>query len=103
MICRNPEAELVALADHKNRNELGLEEFRVPFFNSPETLLDSGLDFEVVNIATPNGLHATHAMVCLENGKHVIIEKPLALHSKDAADLASLAHSKGLRVFPVMQ
>lgn len=47
-------------------------------------------------IATPAGLHATHARLLLEAGKDVLVEKPLAMALKDARDLTKLARREGL-------
>jgi UDP-N-acetyl-2-amino-2-deoxyglucuronate dehydrogenase len=103
MIRRENEAELVAMVDVRSMVECGAENFEVPFFNSIEELLGSGLDFDVVNICTPNGLHAAQAIAALEAKKHVVCEKPMGL-SKDNCEkviFKSLQMSK--YVFCVMQ
>jgi len=104
MISRNPESELIGLADVKNHGELDLHDFPgIPFFDSAGELLKSGLEFDVVSICTPNGLHAEQAIMCLEAGKHVVCEKPMGL-SKDRCEkiiYTALQHSK--QVFCVMQ
>lgn len=103
MICREPGAELVALCDIRFREELLIEDYAVPFFSSLEDLLDADLSLDVVNICTPNGLHAGMALRAIEKGFHVVIEKPMALSSQDAEKIvfASLKHHK--QVFCVMQ
>lgn len=58
MISRNPECELVALIDVECPAKLGLEKYDVPFFDSVQSFLNSGIEADVINIATPNGLHA---------------------------------------------
>lgn len=103
MIRREDEAELVALVDIRNPQECGVEDMDVPFFNSIEDLLDSDLDFDVVNVCTPNGLHAAQSIAALEKKKHVVCEKPMGL-SKDNCEkviFKSLQVSKN--VFCVMQ
>jgi predicted dehydrogenase len=50
-------------------------------------LLEADLKPDVINIATPNGLHASQAIQCLDAGTHVVIEKPFAL-STTAAELS---------------
>lgn len=103
MISREEESELVALVDIRTKEECGAENFDVPFFNSVEELLESDLEFDVVNVCTPNGLHATQSIAALEKGKHVVCEKPMGL-SKDACEkviFKSLQMSKN--VFCVMQ
>jgi UDP-N-acetyl-2-amino-2-deoxyglucuronate dehydrogenase len=103
MITRNDECELVALADIKQKNLLGIEKYEVPFFNSIEALLDSGIEMDVVNIATPNGFHAMHALSALDYGRHVVVEKPFALNINDGKKVLAKASDKGRHVFPVMQ
>src|SRR5215213_5861401 len=41
-------------------------------------------DVDAIYIATPHQLHADHAVMALEHGKHVIVEKPMALTVADA-------------------
>jgi len=49
-----------------------------------------------VIVATPAASHAPLARRALDAGKHVFVEKPLALSTKDAAELARAADDKGL-------
>ena len=49
---------------------------------------------ELVIIATPNDSHFELAKKALEHGKHVVVEKPIALNSKDADTLLKLAQEK---------
>jgi predicted dehydrogenase len=103
MISRNEECELVALVDVKDRTTLGIEKHDVPFFPSVEALFNAGLDFDVVNIASPNGFHAEQAMACLDARKHVVIEKPIALSKQDAEKVIFKALHVHRHVFAVMQ
>ena len=66
MVLRNDEATLVAMCDIKPANELDVEKYNVPFFSSVEEMLASDLEFDVVNICTPNGLHAGQSIQALE-------------------------------------
>jgi predicted dehydrogenase len=105
MVKRNSEAQLVALIDTDTKKQTELNNLYpgVPFFDSVESFLESGLKADVVNIATPNGLHADQAKDCLTAGMHVVIEKPMGL-SKQACEeviYKALHHSK--HVFCVMQ
>ena len=50
---------------------------------------DPGVD--VVSITTPNGLHRAMAEAALRAGKHVWLEKPMALTLQDAQAMADLA------------
>ena len=103
MIRREGEAELVALVDVRTVKECDAEHFDVPFFKSVEELLESNIDVDVINICTPNGLHAQQSLMALEAKKHVVCEKPMGL-SKDNCEkviFKSLQMSKN--VFCVMQ
>jgi UDP-N-acetyl-2-amino-2-deoxyglucuronate dehydrogenase len=103
MVNRDPESELVALVDIRTKEECGAENFDVPFFKSMDELLQSNLNFDVVNVCTPNGLHAEQAILALEHKKHVVCEKPMGL-SKDSCEkviFKSLQMSR--QVFCVMQ
>lgn len=103
MIARNPESELVALVDVKKKDSLGIDSFKVPFYNSLTDLLNSGIVVDVINIATPNGFHASQALECLGARKHVVIEKPMALNKVDAEKVIYKALHVHKHVFAVMQ
>jgi UDP-N-acetyl-2-amino-2-deoxyglucuronate dehydrogenase len=103
MIKREPQAELVGLIDIKPKEKLNIESFDVPFFHSLKDFLSSGVEADVINIATPNGFHASQALECLEAKKHVVIEKPLALTKKDAEKVIFKALHVHKHVFAVMQ
>ena len=53
---------------------------------------------DAIYIATPNSLHFENAMLCLENGKHVLCEKPFTTSSTDAEKLYAFAQSKKLLI-----
>jgi len=103
MISREAESELVALIDVRSKEECGAESFDVPFFKTVDELLEAGIEFDVLNVCTPNGLHAAQSIQGLSNGKHIVCEKPMGL-SKDNCEkviFKSLQMSKN--VFCVMQ
>ena len=103
MVCRNTESRLVALCDIRPADELGIEAYPVPFYNSPEAMLDAHPEIEVLNICVPNALHAPMAMMAMGKGRHVVIEKPMALHSEDARKVVECSRRTGCKVFCVMQ
>src|SRR5437763_1334033 len=77
MIRRNPEAELTAMCDIKDKSEVGLADLDVPFLHSMDELVQSDIEYDVVSVCSPNGLHAEHTLKALENKKNVVIEKPM--------------------------
>lgn len=103
MIVRNEEAELVALVDVKPKAELGLENYKAPFFSTLDELLASDIEIDVINIATPNGYHAEQAIACLDARKHVVVEKPMALNKIDAEKVIYKALNVHKQIFAVMQ
>ena len=103
MIINNNEADLVALCDIKQKNALNIDNFNVPFFSSIDDLLNSNIDVDVVNICTPNGLHAEQSIKALEHNKHVVCEKPISLTKASAEKIIFKSLQVSKHVFTVMQ
>lgn len=55
-------------------------------------------DIDIVTIATESGYHAKHAIDCLNAGKHVIVEKPMALSTKDADEMIKSAKKNNVKL-----
>lgn len=104
MIYQNPDAELAACCDIIPRDSLDLPAYqRMSFFPSLDEMLASQHGLDVVNICTPNGLHAAMALKVLKAGCHVVIEKPMALNQVDAENILLTAERNKRMVFCVMQ
>jgi myo-inositol 2-dehydrogenase/D-chiro-inositol 1-dehydrogenase len=89
-----PDAQVVAVADIKtDRVHWMAERFGIERqFNDYRDLLDCA-DVEAVGILTPTASHAEIGLASLESGKHVLIEKPLALNLEECDQLiASASH-----------
>jgi predicted dehydrogenase len=97
------EARLTAVADIKhNRADNFSKKYGVPAHYDHRALLDRP-DIDAVSICVPSGLHAKVAVDALEAGKHVLVEKPIALTLDDADRMIGLAEKKGLRLGVVLQ
>lgn len=59
-----------------------------------ELAADESLD--VVYVATPHPIHHGAARLCLEAGRHVLVEKPFTTSVADGEDLVALARERGL-------
>ncbi|AXE37211.1 Gfo/Idh/MocA family protein [Acidipropionibacterium virtanenii] len=59
-------------------------------------------DVDVVYVATPHALHAEHARLALEAGKHVLVEKSFTLTRAQAVELRDLAAANGLFLMEAM-
>ena len=103
MVRRNPEAELVAVCDTLPKDKLNLNDLKEKFYSSVEELLSAHPEVEVVNICTPNGLHAQHSYTALDAGKHIVCEKPMALTKADCETMIFKALQNQKTVFCVMQ
>ncbi|HEX5003452.1 MAG TPA: Gfo/Idh/MocA family oxidoreductase [Bacteroidia bacterium] len=103
MVRRNPEAELVGVCDILPGPPAQITEWGVPYFSSSKEMLAALPDIDVVNICTPNGLHATNALEALNSKKHVVLEKPMALSKADCEKIIFKALQVHKNVFCVMQ
>ncbi len=65
-------------------------------------LIDSR-DVDVVTICTPSGLHAEMAIAAMQAGKHVLVEKPIALSLEDADRMLATAAATGRKLGVVLQ
>jgi phthalate 4,5-cis-dihydrodiol dehydrogenase len=87
----DPRVELVAAADPRRE---ALEKFRKDYggrtYSSVEELC-ADPSVEVVYIATPHQLHAPQARLAASKGKHVLVEKPMALTMDDCRAMIDAA------------
>lgn len=103
MIIQNPQSELVAVCDIRSAEDCKTSYQGVPFYSSIDELLEKETDLDVINICTPNGLHAEMALKSLEKGLHVVVEKPMALTRADAERVVFKSLERHRNVFCVMQ
>ena len=104
MIRRNPNAELVAVADtNPALKETAEKDFGAKYFSSIEELLAADLKLDVVNICTPNGHHAQQSILALEKMYHVVCEKPMGLTKADCERVIFKSLNVGRQIFCVMQ
>jgi predicted dehydrogenase len=96
-------AKLVAVCDIvPERAEALAKQYGARAYTTPEDFLnDAEIDF--VNVCTPSGLHAEHAIAALEHGKHVLCEKPMALTVADAERMRDAAKKADRMLFVVKQ
>ena len=51
---------------------------------------------DVIYVATPHPYHYENTLMCLNAGKHVLVEKPFAMNARQAGEMIALARQKGL-------
>ncbi|MEM8735154.1 MAG: Gfo/Idh/MocA family oxidoreductase [Planctomycetota bacterium] len=84
------------LGSSASKSQAAAEQLGIPkAYDSLEDLL---ADEEVacVHVTSPNQAHFEQAKRCLQSGKHVLCEKPLAMNSQETAELIKVAEASGL-------
>lgn len=98
-----PGISLVACADVSiEQSRFFGEKYSIPYFRSLDELLSWG-QFDVLCICTPSGMHASHAITAMQSGKHVVVEKPMALRLEDADRMIEDSDRHGVHLFVVKQ
>ncbi len=89
--------EIVAAAD---LNPASLQKFKETFgvaktFSDYGQMLNGVKGIDAVDICTPNGLHAEHTIAALRAGKHVLVEKPMAMNAREGQQMLDAARKAG--------
>lgn len=71
------------------------DRFAIPTAHGSYAELVADPAIDVIYVATPHNRHLEHATLALEAGKHVVVEKPLALNAEQARQLAGIAAATG--------
>lgn len=104
VIDAEPQAELVAFCDvdaDKLTYYAELYPNAKPFTDYEKMLRDSGAD--VICICTPHGLHAIMSIQAAYAGRHVLVEKPMALSSIESERMIAAARQNGVHLYVVKQ
>jgi len=92
----DPRVRVTAAADlHRDHLERFEREFGGFTFTGAADLCASPL-VDVVYVATPHELHVAHATLAAMHGKHVLVEKPMALTLEDCDRMIHAAESAGV-------
>jgi UDP-N-acetyl-2-amino-2-deoxyglucuronate dehydrogenase len=95
--------ELVAVCDvDPTRVEQAAKERGVECFTSYEKMLKES-NADVITIATPSGLHTDQGVAAARAGKHVVMEKPMAISLTGADALVHACDKAGVQLFVVKQ
>jgi predicted dehydrogenase len=96
-------AKLVAVCDPvRARADAVASRFGVPAHYDIDDFLGRK-DIDAVSVLTPSGLHPQHVIACARAGKHVVVEKPMALRLSDADDMIRACDEAGVKLFIVKQ
>lgn len=78
-------------------------EFACKSYLSIDLLLLQEPQIDIICVCSPNGLHAEHAILSLRAGKHVLVEKPLAIVAADARKMIAESTRAERKLFVVKQ
>jgi predicted dehydrogenase len=98
-----PDTSVVAVGSRRQEtaDEFG-ERFDVPHrYPSYEALVEDP-DVDVVYVATPHPGHHPAALMAIEAGKAVLVEKPFTLNAREARELVSAARERGVFLMEAM-
>lgn len=93
-----PDVEIVAVCDRaRDKAATAARKFGIPeIYTSLDEMLGSAVN--VVHVLLPPDLHFEASQRILESGRHVFLEKPMALGSAECRELANLASEKNLKL-----
>jgi predicted dehydrogenase len=88
-----PEAQLIGVTDQSvERAQTVADRHKARAFRTADELLPH---IDVVSVAVPTSGHYAVAKACLQAGKHVLVEKPIAATPAEAQELVQLAKQRG--------
>jgi predicted dehydrogenase len=91
-----PGAELVAVANHREESARALaERYGISQVTTDWRSLTDRDDLDAVVVATPNAMHAEQSIAFLETGKHVLVEKPMAVSVIECDEMIDAAARGG--------
>jgi UDP-N-acetyl-2-amino-2-deoxyglucuronate dehydrogenase len=95
--------QVAAVCDvDESRARAAGQKLGVPWFTSAEKLVQQK-DVDLVTVCSWSGLHPEHGILAANAGKHVIVEKPMALSMESAEALVNACDVAGVRLFVVKQ
>lgn len=102
---RIDQAALAAVCDTVEQRARAFgEKYGVPYFTDYRRMLDElGKGIDVISIATPSGSHARNCLELAPYGKHIVVEKPMALTLSDADAMIRACDRFGIKLFVIKQ
>ncbi len=87
---------------HQESADAFAARFDIPHAHGSYEALIEDPDVDIVYIATPHPGHAESALLALDAGKHVLVEKPFTLNAQEAAAVRDRARERGLLAMEAM-
>ena len=90
-LASHPAVEMVAAADpRREARERFAAQFGARTYDTVEAMCEDG-EVQAVYIATPHQMHARHAALAASRGKHLLVEKPMAITLAEAQAMIDTA------------
>ncbi|MBL0146695.1 MAG: Gfo/Idh/MocA family oxidoreductase [Chitinophagaceae bacterium] len=94
--------KLVAVCDTDvSRADHLAQKYSAKAYYTIESLLQNENEITVAAICTPNGLHAQHSILCLQDGINVLCEKPICINTNDGLAMIEAAKIANKKLFIV--
>jgi predicted dehydrogenase len=95
-VLEHPNGELVAIANWREPSARALaERYGVPQVTTDVEEIVSAPDVDAAVVATPNALHAAQTIALLRSGKHVLVEKPMAMGVSECDEMIEASRDSG--------
>ena len=97
------EAKLVSVCDNvvDKANKIA-EQFNVAAYKDMDEMMKSE-SIDVIVVLTPSGLHAKHVINLSKYGKHIMVEKPMALTIEDTENMIYACDANNVKLFVIKQ
>ena len=96
-------AQLVGVCDLNEERAKNIgEKFDVPYFTDMHEMM-AKLDLDVISVLTDSGSHADVVVDLAQYGKHIVVEKPIALTLDDVDRMIAACDRNGVKLFVVQQ
>ncbi len=86
-----------------SRAETLAAKYNVRAYTNMHQMMSADPSIDVVAVLTESGNHARHVVELAPYGKHVVVEKPMALRLEDADRMISACAENGCRLFVIKQ
>src|SRR6187455_1703496 len=91
------DAELIAIGSRNiDTAQVFARDYPAKYLHGGYEALVNNPEVDIIYIATPHNFHYEHTMLCLQNGKAVLCEKPFAINAREASAMIALAKEKNI-------
>lgn len=98
------EVRVVALCDIKEERAKKMgDQYNIPYYTNYHQMIQKHPEIQIVEVLTESGNHAQHTIDLAQYGRHIIVEKPMALTLTDADKMIEACDKNACRLFVIKQ